>query len=99
MPAFLPGLDLAQSFYEQEVQPRLPAVIHSAALLGPGSDVLGFDDVRSTDHYWGPRLQVFVDEPDVGTAKRAIETLPATHLGWSTRIGSDNIPFRTHVDV
>ena len=99
MPAFLPGLDLAQSFYNEEVQPRLPAVVHSAALLGPGSDVLGYDDVRSTDHYWGPRLQVFVDEPDVGTAKRAIGTLPATHLGWSTTIGSDNIPFRTHIDV
>ena len=99
MPTFLPGVDLAQSFYEQEVQPRLARVVHSAALLGPGSDVLGYDDVRSTDHYWGPRLQVFVDEPDVEAAKGAIEALPATHLGWPTRIGSDNIPFRTHVDV
>lgn len=32
-------------------------------------------------------------------AKGAIEAFPATHLGWPTRIGSDNIPFRTHVDV
>lgn len=99
MPAFLPGLDLAQSFYQREVQPRLGRVKHSAALLGPGSDVLGYDDVRSTDHYWGPRLQVFVDAPDVEAAKDAVDALPAKHLGWPTRIGSDNIPFGTHVDV
>lgn len=99
MPTFLPGLDLAQSFYEQEVRPRLSEVVHSAALIGPGSDVLGYDDIRSTDHYWGPRLQVFVDEPDVDAAYRATEALPAAHLGWPTSIGSDNIAIRTHVDV
>lgn len=99
MAAFIPGLDLAQSFYEQEVHRRLHEIVHSAALLGPGSDVLGYDDIRSTDHYWGPRLQVFVDELDVEAAKRAMEVLPAAHLGWPTSIGSDNIPFRKHVDV
>lgn len=99
MPAFLPGLDLAQSFYEQEVHPRLSEVVHSAALIGPGSDVLGYDDLRSTDHYWGPRLQVFVAERDIVVAQRATERLPAEHLGWPTSIGSDRIPFREHVDV
>ena len=99
MPAFRPGLDLAHSFYELEVRPRLLGTAHSAALIGPGSDVIGFDDIRSTDHYWGPRLQVFVDQRDVDAAQRAIEGLPAEHLGWPTRIGSNQIPFRTHVDV
>ena len=99
MPAFHPGLDLAQSFYELEVGPRLAGTVHSAALIGPGSDVLGYDDIRSTDHYWGPRLQVFVDERDIDAARRAIEGLPAEHLGWPTTIGSDQIPFRKHVDV
>lgn len=28
-----------------------------------------------------------------------LEALPAAHRGWPTTIGSDNIPFRTHVDV
>ena len=37
--------------------------------------------------------------PTASTPQGAIEALPATHLGWPTRIGSDNIPFRTHVDV
>lgn len=99
MPDFLPGLALAESFYEQEVRPRLAEVPHSAALLGPGSDVLGYDDIRSTDHFWGPRLQVFVDERDVEVAQHAIQRLPAQHLGWPARIGSDRIPFRHHVDV
>lgn len=72
---------------------------YTAALLGPGSDVLGYDDVRSTDRYWGPRLQVFIDERDVEAAKGAIEALPGAHLGWPTSIGSDQIPLRQHVDV
>jgi len=32
---------------------------YSAALLGWGSEVLGFDSPRSADHSWGPRLQIF----------------------------------------
>ncbi|HEX2046987.1 MAG TPA: hypothetical protein VHF27_04425 [Acidimicrobiales bacterium] len=67
--AFVPGLELAASFYGEVVRSRLAAVTHSAALIGPGSDVLGYDDVRSTDHYWGPRRQIFVEQPDVGRAR------------------------------
>ena len=48
----------------QEIAPGLR---YSAALLGPGSEVLGFDTERSTDHDWGPRLQVFLP---AGTASR-----------------------------
>ena len=33
---------------------------HSAALLGRGSEVLGFDDEMSGDHNWEPRAQLFV---------------------------------------
>ena len=62
MPTFVPGLKLAASFHAEAVGPRLVTVTHSAALIGPGSHVLGYDEVRSTDHYWGPRLQVFVEE-------------------------------------
>jgi hypothetical protein len=37
-----------------------PGLRHSAARLGEGSEVLGFDTKRSTDHDWGPRLQIFL---------------------------------------
>ncbi len=64
-PAIVPGLELAEAFHREVVGPLLGEVRHSAASIGTGSDVLGFDTARSTDHGWGPRLQVFVDEADV----------------------------------
>lgn len=96
---FLAGLDLAGSFYEDVVRPRLAAIEHSAALIGPGSDVLGYDDLRSTDHFWGPRLQIFVGDSDLRAAGEALQDLPDEHMGWPTRIGSDKQPFRRYVDV
>jgi hypothetical protein len=62
--AFIPGLELARQFYAEVVASLLDAVPHSAALLGWGSDVQGFDTERSTDHAWGPRLQVFLTAAD-----------------------------------
>lgn len=47
VPAFIPGLSLAADTYHEAVRPILdathPGLVHSAALLGPGSEVLGFD--------------------------------------------------------
>lgn len=64
-PAFVPGLRLCGLCYEEAVRPILattfPALTYSAALIGYGSDVLGYDTVRSTDHEWAPRLLLFVD--------------------------------------
>ncbi|MEV8503616.1 DUF4037 domain-containing protein [Actinoplanes sp. NPDC051475] len=54
------GIDLARRLYEHEVRPRLGARPHAAALLGAGSEVLGFDDEVSTDHDFGPRVQIFL---------------------------------------
>jgi len=66
---FLPGLELARHFYAEAVRPILdqvaPGLPHSAARLGAGSEVLGLDTVRSTDHDWGPRLELFLHPDDV----------------------------------
>jgi len=37
-------------------------VPHSATLIGGGSEVLGYDQPRSIDHNWGPRVAIFVQE-------------------------------------
>jgi hypothetical protein len=41
-----------------------PGLLYSAALLGRGSEVLGFDDEMSTDHDWKSRLLLFLGEDD-----------------------------------
>jgi hypothetical protein len=68
---FMPGLELARLFYAEQVRPLLDekfaGLRHSAALIGPGSEVLGFDSPRSTDHDWGPRLQIFLADIVAGT--------------------------------
>jgi hypothetical protein len=70
---FLPGLDLSRLYYAEVIRPLLDAefgrLAHSAALLGPGSEVLGLDSERSTDHDWGPRCLIFL--PDVTPARAA----------------------------
>jgi hypothetical protein len=55
-----PGQALAARFYRREIAPRLGDMPHAAALLGDGSEVLGYDDPISTDHDFGPRVQVFL---------------------------------------
>jgi len=63
---FIKGLDLSQIFYEEAVKPILdrhfPGLPHSAALIGMGSEVLGFDTPQSRDHDWGPRAMLFLSE-------------------------------------
>ncbi len=83
MPApFIPGLELAGAFFAEVVRPLLaeafPQLPHAAALLGSGSEVLGYDSARSTDHNWGPRLQIFLAPGDAAaTLRRSVRCLPA----------------------
>lgn len=68
MPVFVSGLDLSRRFFKEIVRPLLatafPDLHYAAALLGPGSEVLGFDTEMSVDHDWGPRLFIFLREED-----------------------------------
>lgn len=95
-PAFIQGLDLSGTFYREAVQPILaeayPGMAHAAALLGSGSEILGYDTARSTDHDWGPRLLLFLAEEDHATHAAALdvlfrERLPLTVRGYSTHFG------------
>ncbi|MFJ9376175.1 DUF4037 domain-containing protein [Streptomyces sp. NPDC101455] len=92
-PTFLPGLELSRRFYTEAVRPLLedaaPDIPHSAARIGSGSEVLGYDTPRSTDHEWGPRLQLFLRPRDVprhaGRIRHHLaEHLPKTFHGYPT---------------
>jgi hypothetical protein len=97
---FMKGADLNRRFYSEVVAPLLQAIPHSAGLVGWGSDVLGFDDSRSTDHGWGPRLVVFVGDADVRAARASIDDgLPEQFDGWPVRFGWDATPVQHHVTV
>ncbi len=92
---FIPGLELSARYYNEVVRPILesnyPELRHSAALIGHGSEVLGFDTPQSMDHDWGPRVLLFIAEEDNAKfGKNILETLhnkvPEIYLGFPTRI-------------
>ena len=97
MSGFVPGVELCRSFYEEVVAPAV-GVPHGAALLGPGSDVLGYDTERSTDHDWGPRCQLFVQASDLdGVRSRVLPSLPKSYKGWPLAIGRDGERLKPNV--
>ncbi|ACT01519.1 DUF4037 domain-containing protein [Paenibacillus sp. JDR-2] len=88
------GVQLSQLFYEDYILPRLssamPALLYSSALLGPGSEVLGFDTPMSRDHDWGPRVLIFIREADVYQREAILAALhkeaPATFNGYTLNV-------------
>ncbi|MCZ6890133.1 MAG: DUF4037 domain-containing protein [Gammaproteobacteria bacterium] len=86
---FVPGLELARAFFLEAVEPLMPGALrYSAALIGPGSEVLGFDDEMSSDHHWGPRVMIFLTDDDFARRdeleRLLAHALPATFMGYST---------------
>jgi hypothetical protein len=94
----LKGLELSRRFFFEAVQPiverRFPEVLCAAALIGYGSEVLGFDDEMSRDHEWGPRVQLFTDQLDRGPEiERALtDELPRSFAGFPTNFGPTGEP-------
>jgi hypothetical protein len=92
-PEFIPGLELCEAFYRDAVVPVLRkhfgGLSYAAALIGSGSEVLGFDTEMSSDHHWGPRLMMFLKPDDVSSYKTAVsqklsEELPRKFRGYPT---------------
>ena len=82
--------------YAEVVAPPVRGTAHAAALGGTGSDVLGYDTALSTDHGWGPRMQVFVAGSDVVGARAVLEAdLPWRFAGWPVRYGWDDVAGRS----
>jgi len=93
MPKFIPGLQLSGLFYQKEIEPILDkeflSLRYSAAVIGWGSEVLGFDTPISQDHHWGPRVLLFLSERDYPKLKDKIskalsQDLPYEFMGYST---------------
>ena len=93
MTRFIPGLKLSRLFYQKEVRPILrtefPSLRHSAALIGWGSEVLGFDTALSRDHHWGPRVLLFLSDDDYPRFHEQVSQalsleLPNLFMGYST---------------
>jgi Domain of unknown function (DUF4037) len=94
-----PGIRLASAFFSEVIEPIVaaaaPAMRFGAALIGPGSEVAGFDDHISTDHDFGPRVQLFLrpDEPLRDRLAEAIDAnLPTTFRGMPTRFELTHFP-------
>jgi len=90
------GLDLCRAYFTEVGLPALqrhfPGYVDRAAcgLVGPGSEVFGFDDGISRDHNWGPRFWVVLSSEDYGRVgeemqSRLLAELPGTYEGHSIR--------------
>lgn len=106
MTRFIPGLELNKFFYQEAVKPILELYFsglrYSAALIGYGSDVLGFDTSVSTDHEWGPRLLLFLSEEDYEKYGTEIDytlsqKLPYTFRGFSTNFSSSAVQWQEYI--
>jgi len=86
---FIKGLDLSEIYYKEAVRPilkrRFPNLAHSATLMGPGSDVLGYDTAQSMDHDWGPRLMLFLTQTDYDAYRDQIEQILREELPFEVR--------------
>lgn len=91
---FIPGLELCYMFFHDVVEPileeTLPNLRYAAALIGSGSEVLGFDTEMSSDHHWGPRVMLFLDENDHSQYAVAIHEIMANRLPYTFRGYSTN---------
>jgi len=96
MPEFIPGIALSESFYNEVAKPILETSFsglpYSAGILGWSSEVLGYDDLTSTDHNWGPRFQLFLSRREYPAYADLISDalsnqLPLEFRGYPTNFG------------
>ncbi len=93
-------MELCRRFYFEAVRPTLeaqfPGLPHSAAHLGRGSDVLGFDTPQSMDHHWGPKVDIFLEPGDHSRHASDIDailrgSLPRSVAGFPTHFADPEI--------
>ena len=81
------GQALSRRFHSEVVRPAVTAVLgatpYAAAMLGDGSDVLGYDDAVSPDHDFGPRVQLVLPaQVDPAPLVAALTLLTTRYEGY-----------------
>jgi len=88
------GVELSERFFREAVRVALrrdsPGLLDSvsAAIMGDGSEVLGFDDAISHDHNFSPRVLLLMDDAEYDRAGPALAerlrgSLPAEFEGFT----------------
>lgn len=87
------GLELCRRFFESYgipmIKEQFPHVADriAAGLVGHGSDCLGFDDVISQDHDWGPGFCLWLTDEDYRESgaqlQQAYDRLPTSFMGYT----------------
>ncbi|PCJ15750.1 MAG: hypothetical protein COB02_17735 [Candidatus Cloacimonadota bacterium] len=98
MTNFIKGLKLSEMFFKEVVQTIIKESFsnlkYAAALIGAGSEVLSYDTEMSTDHHWGPRVMLFLEEQSYhlkdNISKILSEKLPPNFHGYSTHFTEPN---------
>lgn len=76
---FINGIELSKRFHFEWVEPiiskHFPDLRYSSALIGPGSEVLGYDTEMSADHDWGPRVLLFIRDEEIGMVDKIYQCL------------------------
>lgn len=100
MTKFIKGLNLCEEFFNKVAKPILdeefPLLRYSAALIGYGSDVIGFDTEISRDHMWGPRFNIYLEKNNFDQMSSKISEvfalkLPYEFRGYSTNFSEPDI--------
>ncbi|MCJ7717098.1 MAG: hypothetical protein MUO54_11355, partial [Anaerolineales bacterium] len=62
---------------------EFPELMYASAIIGSGSEVLGFDDDLSSDHHWGPRTMLFLSAGDHQNNHARIQDVMADRLPYT----------------
>ena len=92
MREFIKCLDLSESYFNECVFPVMkryyPNLKFSAGLMNDGSQMLGYDDVVSTDHGWAPGSMVFLNDDEFHMRDELADVfeknLPSEYKGYKT---------------
>jgi hypothetical protein len=104
------GLEISQEFIERLLLPMLRESLPddydrlAVAVVGTGSDVLGWDDEISRDHHWGPRANVMYVRADADRLRPRLQTLlaeqlPATYREYPILVNIGNLTGVCHGTV